>query len=74
MSVAVGRELHLGSPPSRAPSRPGLAASVGVLGAAGAVRYAWPAISVPAVAMAAVAGVAGALLALRLAAPRTFAT
>jgi hypothetical protein len=40
--------------------------------AAGAVRYVWPAISVPAVFAATLAGAAGAMLALRLVSPRTF--
>jgi hypothetical protein len=72
MSVAVGRELHVGIAAFARSFAPSVAASLGVLGAAGAVRYAWPAISVPATVTAAVAGVAGALLALRLSAPRTF--
>jgi hypothetical protein len=49
-----------------------VAASLGVLGGAGAVRYALPEISVPATTMAALAGAGGALLVLRLSAPRTF--
>ena len=72
MSVAVGRELHLGIAAFARSFAPSVSASLGVLGAAGAVRYVWPAISVPATVTAAVAGVAGALLALRLSAPRTF--
>ena len=58
---------------ARYPGRPAfLAAATGVLTAAGAARYAWPETSVPAIASATVAGAAGAMLALRLASPRTF--
>jgi lipopolysaccharide exporter len=72
MAVAVGRQLHLGIADFARAFAPAVAAATGVLAGAGAVRYAWPAISVPAVLAATLAGAAGALLALRLASPRTF--
>jgi lipopolysaccharide exporter len=72
MSVAVGRELHLGVGAFARAFAPAAAASLGVLAGAGAVRYAWPASSLPATTMAALAGASGALLVLRLSAPRTF--
>jgi lipopolysaccharide exporter len=72
MAVAVGRELHLGIVDFAGAFAPAVAAATGVLAAAGAARYAWPAISVPAIASATVAGAAGAMLALRLASPLTF--
>jgi lipopolysaccharide exporter len=72
MSVAVARELHLGAAAFARAFAPAVAASLGVLGGAGAVRYAWPAISLPATTTAALAGAGGALLVLRLSAPRTF--
>jgi hypothetical protein len=72
MAVAVGRKLHLGIADFAQAFAPGVAAAIGVLAAAGAVRYGWPAISVPAVGAATLAGAAGALLALRLVSPRTF--
>jgi O-antigen/teichoic acid export membrane protein len=72
MAAAVGRELHLGVPAFARTFAPAVAASLGVLAAAGAVRYTWPAISLPAMVTAAMAGTGGALLALRFSAPRTF--
>jgi lipopolysaccharide exporter len=72
MSVAVGRELHLGIGAFARAFAPAVAASLGVLAGAGAVRYAWPANSLPATTVAALAGAGGALLVLRLSAPRTF--
>jgi hypothetical protein len=51
---------------------PAVASAVGVLVGAGAMRLAWPAISIPAVAAAAAAGMIGAMLALRCVSPRTF--
>jgi lipopolysaccharide exporter len=72
MAVAVGRQLHLGIADFARAFAPAVAAAIGVLVAAGAVRYAWPAISVPALFAAALAGAAGAMLALRLASPQTF--
>jgi hypothetical protein len=72
MSFAVARVLHL---PARAFARaygPGLSACAGLLAAAGAVRLAWAATSVPAATTAALAGALGAVLALRLLAPGTF--
>jgi PST family polysaccharide transporter len=72
MSWAVGRELHIPASAFAHAYAPGLAASAGVLAAAGLVRLTWPAISVPAGTVAAVAGALGAALALRLLAPRTF--
>jgi lipopolysaccharide exporter len=72
MAVAVGRRLHLGIADFARAFAPAVAAAIGVLAAAGAVRYAWPAISVPALVAAALAGAAGAMLALRLVSPPTF--
>jgi O-antigen/teichoic acid export membrane protein/peptidoglycan/xylan/chitin deacetylase (PgdA/CDA1 family) len=72
MAVAVGRELQLGVAAFARAFAPAVAASVGVLCGAGAVRYVWPAVSLPATMVAALAGTAGALLVLRLSAPRTF--
>jgi O-antigen/teichoic acid export membrane protein/peptidoglycan/xylan/chitin deacetylase (PgdA/CDA1 family) len=72
MAVAVGRQLHLGIADFARAFAPAVAAAIGVLVAAGAVRYVWPAISVPAVFAATLAGAAGAMLALRLVSPRTF--
>jgi O-antigen/teichoic acid export membrane protein len=72
MSVAVARELRLPASAFARTYAPGLAASAGVLAAGGLVRVTWPAISVPAAAVAAIASALGAALALRLLAPRTF--
>jgi O-antigen/teichoic acid export membrane protein/peptidoglycan/xylan/chitin deacetylase (PgdA/CDA1 family) len=72
MSVAVARELRLRIGDVARTYAPAVAPSVGVLVGAGAVRLAWPAISFPALAAATIAGALGAMLALRLAAPRTF--
>jgi hypothetical protein len=72
MSLAVARVLRL---PARAFARaygPGLSACAGVLAAAGAVRLAWDATSVPAATAATLAGALGAVLALRLLAPASF--
>jgi lipopolysaccharide exporter len=72
MAIAVGRELHIGIARFARAFAPASAAAVGVLAGSGAMRHAWPAISVPATVAAAAAGAVGALLALRLSAPRTF--
>jgi PST family polysaccharide transporter len=73
MSLAVGREMHLGAGAFARTYGPGLSASAGVLAAAGLVRLTWPAISLPAVTAASLAGALGAVLALRLLAPRAYA-
>jgi PST family polysaccharide transporter len=72
MAIAVGRELHIGIGRFAHAFAPAAAAAVGVLAGAGAMRYVWPAVSVPATVAAAAAGALGALVALRLSAPRTF--
>lgn len=72
MSVAVGRELHLGWRAFARMYAPGAAAAAGVVAGAGLVRLAWPAASVASIVPAAAAGALGAALALRLLAPQTF--
>lgn len=73
ITVVVSRTLEASVRSMAAPILPGMAAGAGALVGAGAVRLLWTDLTVGPVLVGGIAGVAGALLALRLFAPRTAA-
>lgn len=72
LSWAVMRELGFGPGRLLALCAPAVAAGTGVVAGAGAMRLAWDALTVPALAAALAAGALGAASALRLCAPGTY--